>query len=103
MILMKILKINFIYFLLFRVSEKVFINLIPDSSIKTTINGSNGTKLIKYKENSLINWIHYSKFYIVIRGKINYSEKKLIVIHIKITKINIFIQGDYKYIFNSFL
>ena len=53
-------------------------NSIPESSIKKAINENNGTKLIKCKENALINSIYYAKFYIVIKGKVNYC-KKIIV------------------------
>ena len=69
-------------------------NSIPESSIKKAINETNGTKLIKCKENSLINSIYYSKFYIVIRGKINYSEKKIESNSYKDYKNNYFYPGD---------
>ena len=69
-------------------------NSIPESSIKKAINETNGTKLIKCKENSLINSIYYSKFYIVIRGKINYCEKKIESNSYKDYKNNYFYPGD---------
>ena len=69
-------------------------NSIPESSIKKAINETNGTKLIKCRENSLINSIYYSKFYIVIRGKINYCEKKIESNSYKDYKNNYFYPGD---------